>query len=111
MRWAVLLVLLAGCAFQATSVAISGQGMMDGTETKTLECDGSGQIAIGVQGEGSVAVRVTDGGGATVYTGTFGTGQEGETKSISGAEGTWTLTVTFSGAFGFNGQYGVTLSC
>ncbi len=114
-----LITILSGCAGQGANfgsgqqAAIAGQGMMSGSETRSLECSEKAQIAVGVQGAGNVEVKVTDGSGAVVYTKSFdGGGQEGETKSLSGVTGTWGLKVIFTGSYGgFSGQYGVYLRC
>ncbi len=85
--------------------------MGSGTKSKSLEClDGAGTITMGVQGGGSISVKVTDGDGNTIFTESFsGGGQEGQAQKITGNSGTWTLSVTTNAAFG--GQYSVTLSC
>ncbi len=114
-------VAFAGCANiscgNCVNIAFQGQG--SGSDSKSLECGTSGSIAHGVQGQGSVTVRVTDGEGKEIYSRSFdGQGQGGETDKISGAAGTWTLTVTRGGSSsfggfggGFQGQYGITMAC
>lgn len=103
-------VLVAGC-MAGNSVSIAGQGYMSGTKTKTLSCStGSGHIALGVQGSGKMAVSVSDGSGATIYSnGGIGSGQDGESQALTGKAGTWTLKV--STGLGFSGQYAISLSC
>ncbi len=109
---AVILIALSGCAGGISSVAISGQGAKQGAETRTLDCGSNGTIAVGFQGQGTVTVTVTDGAGAAIYTETFQGGQEGASQTLSGAAGEWTLRATFSGLYGgYQGQYGITLTC
>jgi len=100
---------LAGCV--GNSVSIAGQGYAAGTKTKTLQCAaGHGNLAFGVQGAGKMAISVTDGSGATIYSdGGVGAGQDGQSQPLSGKAGTWTLKV--STGFGFSGQYAITMSC
>lgn len=121
MRGGQFLVILFVSAFAATavsgcfgnSIVIAGQGgdVGGGSKTKSLTCpDGHGSVAMGVQGGGSISVKVTDGDGVTVFSENFsGGGQEGQAQKIRGVPGTWTLSVSTNGAFG--GQYSVTLSC
>ncbi len=121
MRGAKSLVLLLASVVMTTamsgcfdnSVVIAGQGgdFGSGSKSKSLEClDGHGTVTMGVQGGGSITVKVTDGDGSTIFSESFsGGGQEGQAQKLSGAVGTWTLSVSTNGAFG--GQYSVTLSC
>jgi hypothetical protein len=104
----VVALLLSGC-MGGNSVNIAGQGYTTGTQTKTLSCGSSAQIAMGAQGGGSLDVKVTDGGGNQVFSQSVGSGQDGTTQSLTGKEGTWTLKV--STGLGYGGQYGITLSC
>jgi hypothetical protein len=111
---ALLAVALAGCT--GNSVTVSGQGTQAGTQTKSLQCgsgDGQaeGRIAYGSQGAGTLNVRVTDGGGVTVYEAGSGmsAGQGGDAGRIVGRAGTWTLRV--EAGLGYAGQWAVTLSC
>jgi len=99
---------VAGC-IGGNSVTLAGQGYSSGTQTRTLQCGTSGSIQLGVQGAGSLSVKVTDGGGAQVFSQSVGSGQNGSSQSLSGKEGTWTLTV--STGFGYSGQYGIVLTC
>ena len=101
-------VLLSGCMTNA--VTVSGQGVSNGTKTRTLDCGGSGSVAAGNQGAGRLSVTVIDGAGKTIYTSSdFGAGQDGEAKHLTGAPGEWTLKV--STGFGYAGQWAITLAC
>lgn len=100
--------LTAGC--MGNSVTISGQGYKSGTQTKTLDCGGTGHVAAGNQGTGKLTVSVLDGDGNTIFAdGDFGAGQGGRTQRLTGVPGTWTLKV--STGFGYVGQWGITLTC
>jgi hypothetical protein len=103
--------LLAGCvgSFGANSVTVAGQGYKTGTETRTLQCDATGNLAFGIQGGGSLTVKVTDGAGASRFSGSVVAGQDGQHQSLTGEPGTWTLTVATG--FGFGGQYAIVLTC
>lgn len=103
--------LLAGCtgSFGANSVTVAGQGYKSGTETRTLQCDSTGTLTFGIQGGGSLTVKVTDGAGASMFSGSVVAGQDGSHQSLDGKAGTWTLTVTTG--FGFGGQYAIVLAC
>jgi hypothetical protein len=100
--------LLAGCMV-GNSITVAGQGYSTGSQSKTLQCGTTGSIELGVQGAGSLTVKVTDGAGQQVFSQSAGTGQNGSTQSLNGKEGTWTLTV--STGFGYSGQYGIVLTC
>ncbi len=114
-----MLVTLAGCSGQMGSfgngeeVAIAGQGQMTGAHNRDIDCGSKAQIAVGYQGQGNIDVKVVDGAGAIAYSDSFsGQGQEGETKTLNGAEGNWRLTVTFTGLYGgYQGQYAIYLRC
>lgn len=112
MRAALLMVaclILAGCA-STNSVTIASQGMSAGSESRSLDCGETGTISLGIQGAGKISVKVTDGDGATIYDKSdLSAGQDGESKTLEGAEGSWTLTVS-KGA-GFAGQFGIVLTC
>lgn len=110
---------LAGCV-GGSNAAIAGQGSKEGTDSRELDCSDEAKLTIGVQGEGRVSISVTDGGGSRVYSEAFsGSGQQGESVSLKGSAGTWTIQATFSGSSslpgmpnpGFQGQWGITLSC
>jgi len=83
--------------------------------SQPFECDGSGKVSVTYNmGSGSIAVSIKDGSGSTAWSKTYsGTGQEGETQNVQGAEGSWVLTVTrSSGTFGgFTGQYAINVDC
>jgi len=100
---------LSGCV--GNGVTIAGQGYQSGTQSKSLQCGTSANLAYGSQGSGQLHVKVTDGGGAAVYESGSGyqMGQGGQAQSLSGKQGTWTLSVETG--FGYAGQWGVTLSC
>jgi len=101
--------LLAGCTGD-NRVTIAGQGYEAGTETETLRCGDEAFLAFGVQGAGSLRITVEDGSGAEVYEdGSVGAGQDGESHTLHGEDGTWTLKV--SRGLGYAGQYAITLSC
>lgn len=100
--------LLSGCMGNAVTVA--GQGVSSGTQSKSLDCGATGTVSSGNQGTGKMTVKVTDGGGATIFSsGDFGAGQSGQAEQLSGEPGTWTLKV--STGFGYAGQWAVTLTC
>lgn len=110
---------LAGCVGDSNT-SIAGQGSKEGTASRELDCGDTGQLAIGVQGEGRVTISVVDGSGSRIYSESFsGGGQQGESTTLRGNAGTWTLQATFSGTSsfpgmpdpGFQGQWGITLSC
>lgn len=114
MRFATLIaiafvsVALAGCL--GNEVTISGQGGAVGKKTKTLDCGGTGSVAIGEQGGGTFVVKVYDADNNVIHqSGGFGGGQSATGGSVNGVPGTWTLEVDFGSGYG--GQYGVTLSC
>lgn len=100
--------LLSGCTAGGGTASIAGQGVMGGTETRSLSCGTEGHLALGVQGGGSLTVTVTDGTGAQIYQKSVGSGQNGESVPLHGQAGTWNLKVSGSG---YSGQYGITLSC
>lgn len=100
--------LLSGC--MGNAVTVSGQGYMSGSKSKSLDCGGTGTLAMGSQGTGKISVSVTDGDGNVIFSdGDFGAGQNGKAQSLSGLPGSWTLKV--STGFGYVGQWGVTLTC
>lgn len=121
MRGGSFLVVLLVSAFAATavsgcfgnSIVIAGQGgdVGSSSKSKSLTCpDGHGTVTMGVQGGGSISVKVTDGDGVQIFKESFnGGGQEGQAQKLRGIPGTWTMTVSTGAAFG--GQYSVTLSC
>ncbi len=125
--------LMSGCTFSngADGQTAGGPGTLSyngastGSHTsEPLSCDGSGKVNVNYNmGGGSIKVTVKDGAGATAFSKTYsGTGQQSETKNISGQSGQWTVTVTresgssyggFTGQQygGFSGQYNVNIAC
>lgn len=93
------------------------QGAAEGQHQSTFECDGSALVSVGAQlGSGSVTVKVKDGDGATVYTKEFsGPGQSGDSRTVQGASGEWTIMAERDGdplyGGGWSGQYGVDAEC
>lgn len=107
---AVTLTVLALSGCMGNVATISGQGYMSGTKTKTLDCAASAQLSSGNQGTGKLSVTVLDGAGKMVFqNGDYGAGQSGNSQTVNGAPGTWTLRV--STGFGYAGQWAVSLAC
>lgn len=118
----VLAMLLAGCSGAGQSTQYEGSlvynGASAGTHAATAECskDGTFHWSMNI-GMGSVRVTVTDGAGVTKYQeSSSGTGQSANSKSLSGASGTWTIQVqrTASTQYGtstWSGQYAAHLDC
>ncbi|MEK6976376.1 MAG: hypothetical protein AABY18_08550 [Candidatus Thermoplasmatota archaeon] len=105
---AVAALLLSGC--MGNAVTVSGQGYTAGGKTKTLDCGGSGTLAMGSQGTGKLSVTVTDGDDKSIFTSSdFGAGQDGKAQQLTGVPGTWTLKV--STGLGYAGQWAITLTC
>lgn len=105
---AVSMLLLAGC--MSSTVTVSGQGYASGSKSQTLDCNGTGSIAMGNQGTGRMSVTVTDGKDGTIFNDSdFGAGQGGRAQHLTGAPGEWTLRV--STGLGYAGQWAVTLTC
>lgn len=100
--------LLSGC-IGGNSIRIAGQGFHQGEQSRTLGCGTTAQLAFGIQGAGSIQVRVVDGGGAEVFEQSVGMGQDGGMQQITGKQGTWRLVV--STGFGYGGQYAISLTC
>ena len=125
--------LLSGCSASngpdGQSATARGSIAYNGASTGTdradaFTCDGPAEVSVTSNiGSGSVRVTVKDGAGATVYTTTLsGPGQAADSKPVSGAAGTWTLTgVREAGDYGgtwapgagggFSGQYAANVSC
>ena len=105
--------------------SIAYNGASTGTDrAESFTCAGPAEVSVTSNiGSGSVRITVTDGSGATVYTKTLnGPGQAADSKPLSGASGTWTLTgVREAGSYGgtwapgagsgFSGQYAAHVSC
>lgn len=115
-----LAVLLAGCSAKNDSSGQSASapgslaynGASAGTQSSApFQCDGSGDLSFSSNlGGGSMTVSVKDAAGKVVYTKTAtGPGQASDSKTVSGASGSWGITAT-RGA-GFNGQYAASVSC
>jgi hypothetical protein len=111
-------VLLAGCSNGPDGQSASAPGSLAyngasaGTQSSgPFQCDGGGDVSFSANlGSGTVTVSVKDAAGKVVYTKTTGSaGQTSESKSVSGAPGSWSLTAT-RGA-GFAGQYAANVDC
>ncbi|MEA3191163.1 MAG: hypothetical protein QOD77_1745 [Thermoplasmata archaeon] len=100
--------LLAGCV-GGNAITISGQGFTQGDQSRTLACGTAATVAFGIQGAGSLQVRVLDGAGHEVFEQAVAFGQDGGIESLKGQEGTWKLVVATPAMYG--GQYSITLTC
>lgn len=125
--------LLSGCsasngadgqsASAAGSLAYNG-GSTGSHTAKPFSCDGPAEVSVTSNiGSGSVRITVKDGNGATVYTKELsGPGQAADSKAVSGAAGTWSMSASRqAGAYGgtwapgagsgFSGQYAANVNC
>jgi hypothetical protein len=93
------------------SAEIDGSGVSSGKQTKSISCTNTiTSLDRDLSGSGAPTIQVTDGSGKTVYSddGTDVQGSVDDSQSISGANGTWTLTVDPQG---FSGTLKITLHC
>jgi predicted small secreted protein len=113
-------VLLAGCSASngpggqsaGAPGSLAYNGASSGTQTsEAFTCDGSGSVSVSANlGSGSVTFTVKDGSGKVAYTKSVGSaGQASDSKDVSGASGSWTITA--SRGAGFTGQYAVNVQC
>lgn len=113
---AVAAVLLAGCATSNSapshSVTITGHsrpgdGAGPETQTESLACGATANLTFSIRGGASGYVNVADGSGAPMVADDLGAYHDGNTDSLTGAAGNWTLQVTAD----YSGFYAITLSC
>jgi hypothetical protein len=112
-----LLTLLAGCSNgtggqeASSDGALAYNGASAGEQTTTRQCPARATLHWSANlGSGSLALKVTDSSGATVWSRTVtGPGQAADQTGLSAATGTWTVKATRSS--GFAGQYALHLEC
>lgn len=103
------MVALAGCSSEDASVVVNFGGSGSGSDEKTLDCDGTGQIVVNLGGTGRAEVEVRDGDGHVIYEDTAsGSGGYNEVEDLRGESGQWRLDVTWTNV---NGGLNVVLSC
>jgi hypothetical protein len=91
--------------------SLAYNGASSGSHSNSFECSGSAEVDFSANlGSGSVSVTVKDSAGKTVYSKSYGgVGESAESKSVTGASGTWQVSATRTS--GFSGQYAVSVSC
>jgi hypothetical protein len=92
-----------------SSAEIDGTGESSGPQTQTASCGTFATLDRYFAGSGDADIQVTDGAGKSIYeTPADVTGEINDQVNLTGAAGTWTLTVSPSA---FAGQFKVTLQC
>lgn len=117
----VIAVGMAGCTVEdgkvkSQSATLSYEGEQSGSHEERSDCDEDGQVTgSGRIEDGTLRVKITDGGGDEVWSKTFDGEVSLDSDSLNGASGEWTISADRSGndlaGDEFNGQYTFNLSC
>ncbi len=103
------IIILSGCALDAGSVEVTGSGLSEGVQTRTITCESGTTLQRYEAGSGAVAITLTDGAGQKVFNDAVGgAGEINDQQQVTGHPGTWTMSVDPGG---FAGQFKITLEC
>ena len=112
MRWLLVAVMLAGCTASGgvSQFTLSNDDVAPASGEGTVSCGDQAtlEVAVGRIDDGSVRLRVLDGGGATAFDETYESGDAGSLDhGLFGAAGTWRVV----GSGTFAGRITAQLSC
>ncbi len=105
---------------QLQTVQFAKNGQFAGhVEDHTLDCDEDGTLGVMVNGQGRLLFTVTDANGTVIREYEFnGQSSEAHQSDLSGAAGTWTITITAGDENplplqppAFQGQYAGEMTC
>jgi hypothetical protein len=104
---------LCGCgSFQNNSsktTTVSGSSIGGGTDTKTIECAGTGTLTVKWSGSAGTLTVTLSSGGSVVSGNDYTPSASEQTATGTVAAGTYDLTVTRTS--NWNGAYNVSISC